>query len=419
MTTFPSRQPCSCLTNVNISSRRNLWLRMAYTVFGVFLFGTTIACVPSSDTRTPPSPGTTLVEWNLSEPPLESVGLDPLRLGHDLSNVVDVAIGQTGTVLVGDAASQELRRFNPGGELRMRAGRPGDGPGDLAFLSGVAECDDGAFVARQPRRMTVFEPDGRVRRVTFAPDERAVPGQDASGVNSRCDQLTWLSRGGLPMDSLGMLRQLWTLIWTDLADTVEVRRFVGLQRFRTEVNGMPAMAAIPWQPEPSWAVFDSSVVWASGADDTLHVWHRRRGWRALPIPIAARALGPNDREAYAAYRAARIADNPPEGRSLLPLDALPSVPTHAPTIASLLADGSTRVWVRPYPDSTSGFNAVRAPATSRGEFWTVVDLTTGPVATVRIPPGLRLLAIRGDRVAGVRETEEGAEYVVVHALERR
>jgi hypothetical protein len=392
---------------------------MAYSVFGAFSLGMTYACAPSSDTRTPQSPGSSLVVWTLSETPLENVGLDPMRPGHELSTVVDVAIGRTGTVLVGDAASQELRRFSPGGELRVRAGRRGDGPGDLAFLAGVTECDDGAFVARQPRRVTMFEPDGRLRRVTFAPDARAVPPQDAAGVNARCDQITWLSRGRLPIDSLGMLSQQWTLTWTDVADTVEVRRFTGLQRFRTEVNGMPAMAAIPWQPEPSWAVFDSSIVWASGADDTLHVWHRRLGWRALPVPLEARAIVPKDREAYATHRAARIAENPPEGRSLLPLKALPSVPTHAPTIAGLLADGSTRVWVRPYPDSSNGFKADRAPAASHGERWIVVDLNTGPVATVRIPPGLRLLAIGADRVAGVRETAEGAEYVVVHTLERR
>jgi hypothetical protein len=265
----------------------------------------------------------------------------------------------------------------------------------------------------------MFEPDGRLRRVTFAPDARAVPPQDAAGVNARCDQITWLSRGRLPIDSLGMLSQQWTLTWTDVADTVEVRRFTGLQRFRTEVNGMPAMAAIPWQPEPSWAVFDSSIVWASGADDTLHVWHRRLGWRALPVPLEARAIGPKDQEAYATFRAVSIEENPPESRSLLPLEALPSVPTRAPTISDLLADGSRRVWVRPYPDSTNGFNTDRAPATSRGELWIVVDVNTGPVATVRIPPGLRLLAIGADRVAGVRETAEGAEYVVVHTLERR
>jgi hypothetical protein len=394
-------------------------LRFTYAVLGVFFLGVTYACAPSSDSPIPQSFPSSPVVWNLSEAPLESVGLDATRRGHDLSTVVDVAIGRTGTVLLGDAADQELRRFSPGGELRVRAGRPGDGPGDLAFLSKVAECDDGAFVALQPRRMTVFESDGRVRHVTIAPDERAVPPQDAAGVNARCDQVTWLSRGRLPFDSLGMLSQRWTLTWTDPTDTVEVRRFVGLQRFRTEVNGMPAMAAIPWQPEPSWAVFDSSIVWTSGADDTLHVWHRRLGWRALPVPLEARAIGPKDREAYATYRAARIAENPPESRSLLPLDALPSVPTRAPTIAGLLADGATRVWVRPYPDSTNGLKADRAPATSGGELWIVVDLQTGPVATVRVPPGLRLLAVSEDRIAGVRETAEGAEHVVVHTLARR
>lgn len=392
--------------------------RLMHAMLGVGLLGAGYACAPSSDTPPPQSLSASLVVWELSEAPLETLGLDPARPGHDLSSVIDIAIGRTGSVLLGDAAGQELRRFSPGGELRVRAGRPGEGPGDLAFLAGVFECDDGAFVARQPGRVTVFESDGRVRRVMLPPDERAVIPQDAAGLNSRCDQVTWLSRARLPMDSLGMLSQQWTLIWTDLVDTVEVRRFAGLQRFRTEVNGMPAMAAIPWQAEPSWAVFDSSIVWTSGANDTLHVWHRRLGWRALAVPIEARVLGSKDRVAYAMYRAARIAENPAESRSLLELDALPSVPNRAPTIAGLLADGVKRVWVRPYPDSTSGVNAARALSTAAGDLWVVVDLKSGPVAKVRIPAGLRLLAIGEDRIAGVRETEEGVEYVVVHALKR-
>lgn len=388
-------------------------------VFGLLLLGVENACAPSADSRTPRSLQSSLPVWELSEAPIMNIGIDPTLAGHDFSTVVDVALGKKHTLLVADFVSQELRGFGPGGELQVRAGRRGDGPGDLAFVAGVAECDDGALVARQPRRVTAFESDGRVRGVTFSPDERAVPPQDASGLNSRCDQIVWLSRGRLPLDSVGMLGQLWTLSWTAIADTVEIRRFVGLQRFRTEVDGMPAMAAIPWQPDPSWAVFDSSIVWASGADDTLHVWHRRHGWRALTVPVEGRVIGPQDHEAYAKYRAARIAANPPEGRSLLPLENLPKVPTRAPTIASLLADGTTRVWVRPYPDSTNGFSTSRAPATSSGERWIVVDLTTGPVATVLIPPALRLLAIGEDRVAGVRETEEGAETVVMFRLERR
>ncbi len=389
------------------------------SVFGLLLLGVQNACAPSADSPTPRSLQSSLPAWDLSEAPVMSIGIDPTVAGHDFSSVVDVALGKKHTVLVADFGSQELRGFGPGGELQVRAGRRGDGPGDLAFVAGVAECDDGALVARQPRRVTAFESDGRVRGVTFSPDERAVPPQDASGLNSRCDQIVWLSRGRLPLDSVGSVSQLWTLSWTDVADTVEVRRFVGRQWFRTEVDGMPAMAGIPWQPEPSWAVLDSSIVWASGSDDTLHIWHRRLGWRALTVPIEARAIEPEDREAYAKYRAARIAVNPPESRSLLPLETLPDVPTRAPTISNLLADGRTRVWVRPYPDSTNGFSTSRAPATSSGERWIVVDLNTGPVATVLIPPGLRLMAIGQDRVAGVRETEEGAETVVVFKLERR
>ena len=58
---------------------------------------------------------------------------------------------------------------------------------------------------------------------------------------------------------------------------------------------------------------------------------------------------------YATCLVSGIAEIPPESRSLLPFEALSSVPT-------------------------------RAPAALPGGLWTVVDLNTGPVVTVAIPP---------------------------------
>jgi hypothetical protein len=118
--------------------------RRAHAILGMFLPGATYACSPCSDTPTPESPVTAIAVWERSEAPLEIVGFDPARPGHDPFSVVDVAIERAGSVHLGDAAVREVRRFGPGGELCERTGRPGEGPGDLAFLAGVHECDDGA-----------------------------------------------------------------------------------------------------------------------------------------------------------------------------------------------------------------------------------------------------------------------------------
>lgn len=277
-------------------------------------------------------------------------------------------------------------------------------------------CTDGRLVARQPRRATVFSRDGAVQQVIAAPDPTAVYGQDAVGVNASCDQRLWLTRGQLPFDTTGFVQQPWFLQWTSAHDTLDVLAFTGLERFRTEVNGEPAMIAVPWMPEPSWATFDSTVVFASGVKDTLRIWHAARGWRDVPIPLSARAIRDADRAGYVAYRDAAIAVEPREARSLMALDALPSVPSVAPVVAELLGDGVSRVWIRPFPDSSSGYKEAGTPARTGGERWLTFDIHSRQMAWVRVPEGLALKAVRGNRIAGVREADDGAQQVMLYQL---
>jgi hypothetical protein len=355
-------------------------------------------------------------EMTVSETALLEIGVHDERPGHDLGYVIGVALLDDGAVVVADAGGQELRIFDAQGDLQTKAGRPGDGPGDLAFLAGVNGCTDGRLVARQPRRATVFSRDGAVQQVIAAPDPTAVYGQDAVGVNASCDQLLWLTRGQLPFDTTGFVQQPWFLQWTSAQDTIDVLAFPGLERFRTEVNGEPAMVAVPWMPEPSWATFDSTVVFASGVHDTLRIWHAARGWRDVAIPLTARDIRAADRAGYVAYRDAAIAMEPREARSLMALDALPSVPSVAPVVAELLGDGVSRVWIRPFPDSSSGYKEAGTPARAGGERWLTFDLDSRQMAWVRVPEGLALKDVRGNRIAGVREAEDGAQQVMVYEL---
>jgi len=163
-------------------------------------------------------------------------------------------------------------------------------------------------------------------------------------------------------------------------------------------------------------MFDSTVVFASGANDTLRIWHAARGWRDVPIPLSARAIRDADRAGYVAYRDAAIAMEPREARSLMALEALPSVPPLAPVVAELLGDGGSRVWIRPFPDSSSGYREAGTPARAGGERWLTLEIDSGQTAWVRVPEGLALKAVRGDRIAGVREAEDGAQYVAVYEL---
>lgn len=370
----------------------------------------------TSDDRNRPGLTPTVDQWTVLAEPVLEIGVDDARPGHDLSSVIDVALMDDGSVVVGDGANQELRRFSAAGEFLGSSGRRGQGPGDLSYLESISVCAGGWLAALQPRRVTVFAGDGVYQRMITPPE--MVPSQEAVGVDATCEQVTWLTRERMPFDQPGVVRQPWTLTRTSPKDTVEVLRFTGLERYSTELDGLPAMVATPWMPEPLWVVLDSTIVWTSGASGTLRVWRQGVGWRDVQAPVEARLVSDRDRAGYQAYRASRIALNPPEARSLFPLDELPSVPVRAPAISTLLADGDSRVWIRPYPDSSDGYRSSRAPGGADGDRWLVLNIQRGELSAVRVPPFFRLLAIAQDRIAGVREAEDGAEHVLVYRLDR-
>jgi len=85
-------------------------------------------------------------------------------------------------------------------------------------------------------------------------------------------------------------------------------------------------------------------------------------------------------------------------------------------VAELLGDGVSRVWSRPYPDSSSGYKEAGTPARAGGERWLTLDINSRQMAWVRVPEGLALKAVHGDRIAGVREADDGAQQVMVYEL---
>ncbi len=407
----------TALHDTSYSSIRSANATPGWRVGVVFACLALVACEGAPNERSGAAdPQRDIPEMTVSETALVEIGVHDERSGHDLGYVIGVALLDDGAVVVADASGQELRVFDAKGNLQTKAGRPGDGPGDLAFLAGVNGCTDGQLVARQPRRATMFSREGMLQQVIAAPDPAAVYGQDAVGVNAACDQRLWLTRGQLPFDTTGFVQQPWFLQWTSAQDTIDVLAFTGLERSRTEVNGEPAMIAVPWMPEPSWAMFDSTVVFSSGVNDTLRIWHAARGWRDVPIPLSARAIRDADRAGYVAYRVAAIAMEPREARSLMALEALPSVPSVAPVVAELLGDGVSRVWIRSFPDSSSGYKEAGTPARAGGERWLTFDIDSRQMSWVRVPEGLALKAVHGDRIAGVREAEDGGQQVMVYEL---
>ena len=85
-----------------------------------------------------------------------------------------------------------------------------------------------------------------------------------------------------------------------------------------------------------------------------------------------------------------------------------------PTISDMLRGEGDRLWLKTYDPATDNF-LVRVRT---GGEWVVVETSGTPVARVAVPANVRLMEIRGNRVAGIATDTLGVERVQVFALHR-
>ena len=377
-------------------------------LLGAFATVCAAACSPTG------SSDPTVAMWEIPDEPELSIGEMDGSPEILFTSVQRVRLLADGGVAVADGGTSTVRIFESDGGFRLELGGPGEGPGEFARLSDFWLERGDRIAAFDPglHRVTRYEIDGILTSSTqlVPPGGRTLGGSMDVLLGSFGDGgvgAGWTAFGGMSPGETSVDRFLLTRFGADGTFQSLLAEETGLHRiFFPEGGGGP----LPFSPLPYAAVVRDSLYYADGLSGHIEVRDRdgNVGRRiSLPGP-------PGDVDAALATLESRLGDD-----GMYTVERLRETPRPdvIPRIAGLLADDVGRLWVRRYDADR---DALWAPGGSRrtGGTWWVFDGSGEHIATVELPANLKLMDIRGDRLAGVNRDDLDVERVVVHRIGR-
>ncbi|MDE2873814.1 MAG: hypothetical protein OXQ93_00130 [Gemmatimonadota bacterium] len=376
-------------------------------------------------------PGSTDPVWQVAPEPALLLGLLEGPDAHLFSQIRGATRLSTGTVVVLDGASSQLRAFSPDGTHLWTAGGPGEGPGEMRNpthvetlpgdtlqvqdgLSRIRYAADGALIAHVRLAVGDLQKFGRYYASecsvpSFVGDHvLACTGSDFDPARKPREAGPWRLE-----DELAVLP--WTLDSIDrlgvfLKEVGWAVPFEGLPRLPEQLvvlSGGMGYAPPPMARKGVFAVggWPRKLVVADGWGDVVHAFDLAAD-SVLPgatIPVRHARRPPTTDELTAAWEAvsARRVGSPEHIREHLP------APDSIPNIGHLVVDELGMVWVGSY----------RAEASAPRSYH--VYATEGPLrARVTMPAGVEVLEIGTDYVLGLTRDELDVERIVLLTLAR-
>jgi hypothetical protein len=341
-----------------------------------------------------------LPEWKIDATPVVSIGEVTGDSSYIFADIAAVRLLPDGQILVADRSSGTLRLYDGAGHFEHEMGRPGKGPGEFVYLGNAFLAPPDTILAYDAGsyRLTKFLMDGGLANtVTFhAPD--GMPEIYLGTFGDGLYALAWISQG--PRD--------WSRI---SADVMRVGRFradgtmvgavatdLGMRRLRSPLPFSPSFSAVMLGDTIFHTDGLAGRVEATGeTGDSIRTFHvTGKVWTL-----------------QAAIRRLETALDSAHLKRLDQLEGTAGLDT-IPTISDVLPGEGDRLWLKTYDPATDNF-LVRMRT---GGEWLVVETSGTPVARVAVPADVRLMEIRGSRVAGVATDTLGVEHVQVFALHR-
>lgn len=370
-----------------------------------------------------------LATWVLDPEPLLEVGGPDEREGYALGNVIGAVLLKDHLV-VADRTFGEVRIYGGTGELAVRSGRYGGGPGEYRHLSEIASYDDTTVVVWdfQLRRFTRLALTGDVIATIPADLDAAenmmpaflgvLDGGHFVFMDSRPEISLRAETTGERRDSIRYLVLEPDGSWGGLA----AWREPGTEVYFTNENGSWGGTSVIFGRSTMAATAGANVV--VGTNDSLRLaLHASDGSirRAATLPWTST---PVDDEWVEIERQRRF-DAEYEGifmrflRQSVPdaharrLESLESwkqmLPTRRtlPAFSDLRADADGNIWVAQYP-----------PPGASERTWIVLDTRLQPVARIELPLNLEILHLRSDRLVTRTKGELGRQTVAVYPILR-
>lgn len=342
--------------------------------------------------------------WRLSEAPLVSIG-GAGDGAEGFGRVVGAVRLSSGTIVVADGMSLELRFFSATGEPIATAGRRGSGPGEFRTMR-FRRCTGDSLVVYDGAqlRLSVFSPTGRFVRSfdvlrfsgrEIAPYEFECNGRGAVAflhrshaapavVGPRRPQVDiTLHLPGLPAKTFGTF-------------PASERYFLGGEEIPRPLGRITSVAVSP------------NAVYVGAGDEYEVVRFDLEGRRVGMIRRARRPVRVSQ-----SHIDSFIEEQVGRGSRRLTPQAMEAFyrgleyPVTFPAYSRLLTDPLGNLWVEDYPIPGKG-----TPG------WSVYSADGATLASLDLPSRLQITEIGSDYVVGIWRDELDLQYVRVYRLEK-
>jgi hypothetical protein len=332
---------------------------------------------------------------------------DPDKVFH---RIASITLGSRGEIIVADRGSSEVRVFDASGDLRVRFGKRGGGPGEFSTLIGAWPFrSDSLFTYdAMGRRVTLWGSNGDVGRTI--PVELEHPPVSFVWTDEEMFVAAMNVRNGWPTsEGTTVVDSTRILLLNHLGEPLrELARVVHRIRYAAvQPNGRVIITGIPMHPEGVVAVGRRHVYYSPG-DEWLVV---RTDVRSLEVDTIrlGRELRVLDRPTIEHWIDHKL--QAAEPASLAELRRYwQRFPYRAslPAVDRVLEDDAGYLWLREYE--------LPGAVTS---VWLVLNPQGSLAAEVKMPSGLAPMHITDQFIAGVQRDEWGREQVALFPLLRR
>jgi hypothetical protein len=350
----------------------------------------------------------------VGEQPVLEIGRDTTDPNHQLHRAWFATRLSSGTVVVANTGTSELRFFDSTGRHLRTAGRRGEGPGEFTEISGLVRGAGDTLIVfdAEQQRASIFAPEGDLIRSV----KRTGPG----GFPAFSGTLP----GGLALTR----RRNVGAVDPPLAPAVlAIPQVATVYRMSLETGATDSVAAIDLPARSmtinSGVIMDAALEFGLlptviGADGRILLgagdrWEIReyspagRLSRVIRRAGAQLPIGPAEISRYRELRLEGLSGVRRERTAEL-ID-LGVYPERMPAFSGIVADRAGRLWVHDF----------RAPREPGPESWTIVGSDGAVLGSAVVPAGLAIREIGTDYLVAVRPDAQGVEHVLVLRLGER
>ena len=356
-------------------------------------------------------------EWTIDSIPTVTIGVAAGEADYELDDVVTAVRVRSGAIVVADRGRSQLLAFDGNGRFLRAMGGPGAEPGEFGSIGWLqlAGSDTLLVYDQDLRRVTAFTLETGIAGIVSVPGAGfAWPGDFRARNGTFILALTgsdvWdgIRAGNVLPGATARNRTHFVAFGADGALIDTLGSFAGYEEAVIDRDGNVATMYAPWGRNTSFSLLpDDRIVLGTQEVGELAVLDQH-GQREVVVrwPVGDLAVTDDHVRQFHDVMFQRMDDPAQKQAAIDQLGELP-LPDERAAYGELLTDARGLVWI------AEG----HLPLTAARE-WRIVDLDSGDVGRVVLPPGFDLLWIGEDEVIGRTRDELGVQRVEVRALLR-